>query len=797
MSTTARRWLLAVAVVALVVYLAAVVSIALRAVDAGLVSGIDAIARFTATDSWWGITVVLVAGATFWFAASRLRPVARKRSSVPLLIGLGATTLLLGLLSYLPCNGSQAAFWAPLSWTIALFVGNVEDPFGSVDGCSGSMPLALQLARLTALLALSLGIAGIVGVLFRERIDRMRVRAARSLVVVAGLDDGSTTLLDRLRSETPRRTVVAVFVDDDASDALRDSVRSRGFPVVVTRATDGRALLPLVRSGRRRAVFGVVALYCLRADAARNLRVLRAFQEAGELLTPAATRSHAAIRIDDPWQAEYWRRQSIGSHRQWILDTTSVLENTARAVVQGLLERGTDRVAVLGDSPLAFAVLAEFAQRRRELDASRFDSTTTIPRVWAAGESAGELVQQHRLRQQRFGNGFGSGESSFSPEALEGRPDWAALDRALGGAVAPAVVVADAAMPSGFASSLAARKPEWAIFAYDPVAHGVPVESLMGLLFSFGPLLEPAAGSALTSWERVARIAHANYVHDDRLTGRRNEGPSGKPWNELSSFYRSSNLRLITTTLASAAVIGRSWTAEPPGGERAVDMELSDDERRAMAQLEHESWLAHYRRHGWTAGHERSDDRRVHPWLVPWSDLPPEARQRSERTVLDALALLAALGYHAVDAGAVGDPDGVTTAAGDGASGTAVDDGEWHAFRRTGTVSAVPVAEGFRWQNQNGDTMLAAPGDWRVEDSAGSVWSVADAEFRASHSRVGDSTWKREGIFFARRGRPGERVHTLEGFGSVAPGDWVVRGSSGEVWSVSASQFEAGYEAID
>ncbi|KQO10314.1 hypothetical protein ASF06_09070 [Agreia sp. Leaf244] len=780
MRNRSRRWLLTLAITSFAICVAGIVVLALRAILPGLIrdSG-DFLTSFSDPSSWWGIAVILGAAAALWFAVVRIRVTRKKRSSVLPLLALGGTTIVLGLSAYIPCTGGQAPFWAPLTWTIALFVGSAENPFGDMSGCAAEMPLALQLARLTALLVLSLGVAGVIGVLFRDRLDRRRTHRARSVVVVVGVDESSLAILRRVRAETPRRTVVAALIDENAPEAVRDSARAVGCTVLSMETENAQLLVPLVRAGRSGAS-GLVALYCLRPDAASNLQTWRAFRDAHEKLKSPGGPPRAVIRLDDPWQSEYWRRKAISTPDGWILDTTSVFENTARVVVRGILDRGIDRVAVVGTTPLALAILAEFAQRRRELDASRFDTSDVIPHVMAVGPDADTVVEEHRLRQRRFGNRH----TSFSPEAVLDPADWRSLGARLQSASHPAVVIADPEFGRRFASSLAARSPDWVIFAFDPAAHGLPLEAVMEQLYDFGPIIDPADGATIDSWERVARIAHANYLHDLGHPSGGPTKPSAQPWEALSPFYRESNVRLIMTTLSSAGAVGRTWAADALNTSATPAADLSADQVSTMARLEHESWRAHHLDNGWRSGTVRDDADRIHPWLIPWEELPAEAIERSERTVLDAMALLATLGYHSVpstEAAPTAPPVNST----------------WTPARRMGTVTARKVDDTFSWRNQNGDTLTSSAGDWRVEDETGAVWSVDASEFAGLYEQVDENTWQRTGVVSVRPGIPGEIVHTWEGPATVTEGDWVVRGRAGEVWNVSASHFAERYELID
>ena len=54
----------------------------------------------------------------------------------------------------------------------------------------------------------------------------------------------------------------------------------------------------------------------------------------------------------------------------------------------------------------------------------------------------------------------------------------------------------------------------------------------------------------------------------------------------------------------------------------------------------------------------------------------------------------------------------------------------------------------------------------------------------------------RTGEVAARPGVAGEIVHTIEGSQTVAEGNWVVRGTRGELWSVPAERFASGYRLL-
>ncbi|MGH3675945.1 MAG: hypothetical protein ACRDU5_09465 [Mycobacterium sp.] len=89
--------------------------------------------------------------------------------------------------------------------------------------------------------------------------------------------------------------------------------------------------------------------------------------------------------------------------------------------------------------------------------------------------------------------------------------------------------------------------------------------------------------------------------------------------------------------------------------------------------------------------------------------------------------------------------------------------------------------------------MHADAGDWEVRDSDGDSWSVRDDKFRSTYQQVNGNRYERTGFVRATPARKGEIVDTLEGPVTTAPGDWVVKGSGGERWPVPGEEFAQRY----
>ena len=79
-----------------------------------------------------------------------------------------------------------------------------------------------------------------------------------------------------------------------------------------------------------------------------------------------------------------------------------------------------------------------------------------------------------------------------------------------------------------------------------------------------------------------------------------------------------------------------------------ADVQLPAELDRLVEQLAvnvHEAWARLRVEQGWTLGNERSDSRKTHPSLVPYSVLPETERELDRRTAAETLKAILALGY--------------------------------------------------------------------------------------------------------------------------------------------------------
>ena len=64
-----------------------------------------------------------------------------------------------------------------------------------------------------------------------------------------------------------------------------------------------------------------------------------------------------------------------------------------------------------------------------------------------------------------------------------------------------------------------------------------------------------------------------------------------------------------------------------------------------LARNTHENWARQRMDDGWKYGPRRDDERKEHPSLVPYEDLPESEKEYDRRTALETLKTILSLGY--------------------------------------------------------------------------------------------------------------------------------------------------------
>ena len=132
-------------------------------------------------------------------------------------------------------------------------------------------------------------------------------------------------------------------------------------------------------------------------------------------------------------------------------------------------------------------------------------------------------------------------------------------------------------------------------------------------------------------------------MHEDYLRQLREQSASESsvyktPWEELPEDAKDANRAQADHLPFKLAQLGCLDSLQEP---REID--LRPEAVEALAQSEHERWMAQRLLAGWSYGPERDNLRRLHPSLVPWERLSDAEQQKDRDTILRIPLLLQTL----------------------------------------------------------------------------------------------------------------------------------------------------------
>jgi hypothetical protein len=122
-----------------------------------------------------------------------------------------------------------------------------------------------------------------------------------------------------------------------------------------------------------------------------------------------------------------------------------------------------------------------------------------------------------------------------------------------------------------------------------------------------------------------------------------------KPWDELTPELRHSNIAAAERITEILALIGCTVEAgEFPEAERKAMGKVIEEHIDLMAVEEHNGWWDTKRADGWRYGPVRNNDRREHPLMIPFGQLPEPEKDKDRNSMRDYPNLLGNAGFRIV-----------------------------------------------------------------------------------------------------------------------------------------------------
>jgi voltage-gated potassium channel Kch len=483
----------------------------------------------------------------------------------------------------------------------------------------------------------------VLAALFANRFVELRARLRRGgHAVVCGVGDTGLRSVRGLKAAGYR--VTALDPDPGAETAV--DAREAGALVLRRNATHVPAL---ETAGVSRAAVVV----CTGPDDATNTRIA-SLVVAMTLATSRrglAPSIHVHVDEDDLAQTLRGPLASVGAARLHFFSVANVWARAILAADRGPLatyEGDAPRIIVFGSTSLASAIVLGAARQWHEH--VRTNGTTARMTISVVSPSAadvcGSLAARYVALQRvcdlipvvhtpSAGSPFGPVTPSENGASPHG-PSWSAMYACLDDASA------NLALAIEVEEQVGERTP-----VYLPA--NAAAAALGPLLLGVGrirPVVLPDDAEVLHDQmrEQLAHLLHETYLTDRRKAPDFGSRPADCEWTELSEDERRSNRANVDDMIAQLR--GTWYEIEPRYDWDEPLVQLPDSAVETMSQLEHLRWCRDRKKAGYKYGRKRDTRRwhKRHELLLPWRELPEDARQTTRELVRDRPRLLARAG---------------------------------------------------------------------------------------------------------------------------------------------------------
>jgi hypothetical protein len=133
--------------------------------------------------------------------------------------------------------------------------------------------------------------------------------------------------------------------------------------------------------------------------------------------------------------------------------------------------------------------------------------------------------------------------------------------------------------------------------------------------------------------ELMASAIHKTYRRLGRKAGRLKK-ENDRSFSELSDFFKDSNRAAAARMLEILGLVGlrRAKGHASPAEEDLVRTQL-EYSLEALAEAEHDGWMAWHFARGWRYGPRRDDQQRLHNCLRPFAELPKREADKDRETI--------------------------------------------------------------------------------------------------------------------------------------------------------------------
>ncbi len=512
--------------------------------------------------------------------------------------------------------------------------------FVNVSDRGDDLPLALVVAKFAAPALAGYSALVALSQLFRDRIDELRFRFASGHAIVVGAGDTGLVFTRALRG-LGRKVLV---VDADATNANLGACRELGAAVLVADAREPETLLRsgVAKAGQLIATTG--------SDTANAEVVLEASRLVGTRTAPLHCLAH--IVDADLWRLLRAHELQEAGDRAVQFDFFNLYAAAARRLLSDHPPFPSDAdapagIVVVGGGELAEQVVVEAGRRW-----SALDREDRLP-VTVLADRGTELVAKLVAGSPQLGERSDLRGADGPLDALTVHTALAGL----GPVGAAYVCMDDDAAAIAVAGVLQHHLPGTTVvlcILRDTGLVGLLNERQVGTPRGLGAVhafsvLERTCHPELRLLAIDENLARSIHEHHRRLRLQDGADP-GEPalqdWDQLPEDLRSSNrqqARHISTKLRAI-----DCDLVPTPRWEPARLAFTPGEVERLAEMEHERWIDERTAAGWQRGDTADSERRISPYLVPWADLPEQAREWNRESVREIPDLVALEGFEVV-----------------------------------------------------------------------------------------------------------------------------------------------------
>lgn len=479
---------------------------------------------------------------------------------------------------------------------------------------------------------------------FSDRLARVSAGRQKNHVIICGLGDKGT----RLAADFLARGERVVAIEKDASAAGVLAAQRAGAKVVIGDASD-RNELRSVGAARAQEVVAVCGSDGTNAEIADNLRSIVVGRSVPLLCT---------VHLRDDRLAGQLRLQSIRENIDELrIEFFSIYRGGAAVWIgehMPLTSSHPDigpHIVVIGLGQLGRSLVVRAGQMWAETDSAKDRPLRCTLVDRSASGRFGALALEHPAIVGRIV------VDTIDLDLSEPSADALARFRAMLDEAPDAVFVAFDSDEASLSAALLARHgvpPTTKVVARTGGSNG------LGLLMadeSFGgdlqvvpfPLIDRTCRVevlALGVNELLARSLHDGYLQQLEQGARAGAGDFGVSWDQLADDVKESNRSQADSIFRGLQAVGfdlipvRRWIDDDCG--------LDESAVERIAELDHVRWRHERTEAGWTYGEARDNAAKRNPLLLPWAELPEEAKEPARESARDLPHVLARAGFEII-----------------------------------------------------------------------------------------------------------------------------------------------------